>query len=136
MLDTLVESAVRLCEADNGHIARPGSGGSFWSQASFGFSKELKEEIERVQFHPGPDSCMGRALLERAPVQILDAQTDPSYKLSTAQKLGGYRTVLGAPLLRGGEPIGVFALARHSEAVYRAADCAGHELRRSGRDRN
>ena len=47
---------------------------------------------------------IGRALLERAPVHILDALADPEYKLTKAQKLGGYRTVLGVPLLREGDP--------------------------------
>jgi two-component system, NtrC family, sensor kinase len=56
----------------------------------------------------------GRALLERTTVQILDALTDPEYKLTKAQKLGGYRTMIGAPLLRAGTPIGVFGLARYS----------------------
>src|SRR5262249_52424188 len=47
-------------------------------------------------------------------VQILDAQTDAEYKLSKAQRLGGYRSMIGAPLLREGIPIGVFGLARNS----------------------
>ena len=111
VLNTLVELAARLCEADIGQIARPGSGGYFWSQASFGVSKEFKEALERVPFQPGSESGIARTLLERAPVHILDVQADPGYKLSEAQKLG-VRAVLSAPMLREGEPIGVFGLGR------------------------
>jgi GAF domain-containing protein len=114
VLRTLVESAVRLCEADIGHIARPDKDGFFQSQANFGWSTELKEEMERIPFKAGRGSVTGRALLERKTVHIVDAQADPEYKLSKAQKLGGYRSMIGAPLLREGTPIGVFALARNS----------------------
>src|SRR5262245_54908693 len=114
VLNTLVESAVRLCEADIGHIARPNDQGFFQSQANFGWSTELKDELERIPFKPGRGSVTGRALLEGTTVQILDAQADPEYELSLAQKLGGYRTMIGAPLLREQTPIGVLALARRS----------------------
>jgi GAF domain-containing protein len=114
VLETLVVSAARLCEADVGHIARPKDGGFFQTQASFGMSPEFKDELERTPFNPGRGSVIGRALLERATVQVLDAQTDPEYKLSKAQKVGGYRTVIGAPLLREGAAIGVFGLGRYS----------------------
>jgi two-component system NtrC family sensor kinase len=113
VLNTLVESAVRLCEADIGHITRPKEGGFFQTQATFGMSTELKDELERTPFKPGRGSVISRALLESTAVQVLDAQTDPEYKLSKAQKVGGYRTIIAAPLLREGAPIGVFGLGRY-----------------------
>jgi len=61
---------------------------------------------------------ISRALLERTAVQVLDAQTDPEYKLSKAQKLGGYRTIIAAPLLREGAPIGVFGLGRQAVRAF------------------
>src|SRR5262249_10629555 len=70
VLNTLVESAVRLCEADIGHIARPNDQGFFQSQANFGWSTELKDEMERIPFKPGRGSVTGRALLEGTTVQI------------------------------------------------------------------
>jgi signal transduction histidine kinase len=118
VLDILVQSAVRLCEADIGHIARPKERGFFQTQATFGMSTELKDELERTPFKPGRESVISRALLERTAVQVLDAQTDPEYKLSKAQKLGGYRTIIAAPLLREGAPIGVFGLGRQSVRAF------------------
>jgi len=111
---TLVESAVRLCEADGGHIARPNEAGLFQSVANYGMSPEVMAELKRIPFKAGRDSVMGRALLEHRAVQIIDAQTDPDYKLATAQKVGDYRSVLGVPLMREGTPIGVIALTRHA----------------------
>jgi two-component system, NtrC family, sensor kinase len=118
VLDTLVQTAVRLCEADIGHIARPKEREFFQTQATFGMSTELMDELERTPFKPGRESVISRALLERTAVQVLDAQTDPEYKLSEAQKLGGYRTIIAAPLMREGAPIGVFGLGRETVRAF------------------
>ena len=114
VLDTLVKSAVQLCEADQGMIARPNEAGFFQMQAHFGHSTEFKDELHHIPFKPGRDSLTGRVLLERTTVQIVDAQTDPEYKLSKAQKLGNYRSMIATPLLREGNPIGVLGLERCS----------------------
>ena len=58
-------------------------------------------------------SVAGRALLEGRVVHSPDVLADPDFTYGEAQKLGGYRTVLGIPLLREGSPIGVIVLTRH-----------------------
>jgi GAF domain-containing protein len=112
VLNTLVESAVRLCDADFGNIARPADDGFFRVEANYGMSPGLMQLMQRTPIRAGRGSAIGRALQEKATIHILDAQTDPDYRLVEARELGGFHTMLGVPLLREGTPVGVFALAR------------------------
>jgi class 3 adenylate cyclase/putative methionine-R-sulfoxide reductase with GAF domain len=112
VLRTLVESAARVCEADIGNIALPSVNGTYQIEADYGQSAALSEELRRQKLKPGPGGVIGRTALSRSTVQILDAQTDPDYQLREALKLGGYHTMLGVPLLREGNVVGVFGLAR------------------------
>jgi GAF domain-containing protein len=113
VLGTLVESACRLCEADTGNISRPTSEGFFRFEAHYGMSPAVVEDLERRQIKAGRGSAIGRVLLECTPVHIEDLETDPDYELVETSKLGGFRTLLAVPLLREGEPIGMFVLVRH-----------------------
>src|SRR5262245_12304399 len=112
VLTTLVETAARVCEADIGNIARPVESGGYKIEASYGQSTALYEELARRTLKAGKGSVIGRTALNRAPVHILDAQADPEYELRDALKIGDYHTMLGVPLVREGNIIGVFGLAR------------------------
>jgi two-component system, NtrC family, sensor kinase len=111
VLDTLIESAARLCEADMGYIARPKGDGVFTHTASFGVSPALKEYMDRTPIKAGRGSAGGRALLERGPIHIPNARTDPEYQLASPT-IGGFHTLVAAPLMREGTPNGVCVLAR------------------------
>src|SRR5215475_12776211 len=113
VLQTLVESAARLCEADKAQILRPNeSKHGFYAAASYGHTREYDEYLSTLTFAPGREGVVGRVQLERKPVQIVDVLADPDYALQETQRLGGFRTHLGLPLLREGNPIGVLVVSR------------------------
>jgi PAS domain S-box-containing protein len=113
VLDTLTESATQLCKADMGSITRKDERGYYHATACK-FAVDWVRVVDPVRIQPGRDSLVGRVLLERKTVQIHDVLADPEYNYRDMQKAAGYRTLLGVPLMRQGEPIGVLFLGRRT----------------------
>jgi GAF domain-containing protein len=111
VLNTLVESAARLCEADITTISREKEG-HYHVVASYGFPPGFRDYYETMPMDQGRGSLFGRILLERKHVQIVDVLADPEYAMHELQKRAGFRTVLGVPLLRDGFPIGLLSVNR------------------------
>src|SRR5262249_27439603 len=112
VLDTLIESARTLCQADYSSIARL-SGDKFQFVAFFGFRPDYREYLAAFPASKvDRGSIAGRAALEGRAVHIPDVLADPEFTWHEVQRRGGHRTALGVPLLREGTPIGVFVLAR------------------------
>ena len=116
VLQTLVESAARLCEADKASIVRR-IGGAFYSAETFGFSREFVRGVRDQPIEPTSSSATGRALLEGRIVHIPDVEADPDYTFH-AKALGGYRAILAVPMLREGEPAGVLVLIRSEDRPF------------------
>ena len=111
VLQTLVESAARLCDADKTIITRQ-KNGVFYRAEAYGFSPKFMDYVRNIPIQPERGSGFGRALLEGHAVHIPDVKTDPEYTLVEGQRLGDYRTVLTVPMLREGVPTGVLSLTR------------------------
>jgi GAF domain-containing protein len=111
VLDTLVESAATLCEADTAAIWRPNRD-VFEFLASYAFTPEYHALMERYPVPVGRGSIAGRTVLEARTVQVADVLADPEYAVAEVARTGGYRTLLGVPLMREGTPIGVITLRR------------------------
>jgi two-component system, NtrC family, sensor kinase len=111
VLDTLVESAARLCEADMASINRE-KGAAYQQIASYGYSPEFQTYMRDHPIPAGRGSVVGRTVMQGRIIHIADVLADPEFKLKDAAKIGGIRTILGVPLLREGTPIGVITLQR------------------------
>ncbi len=111
VLDTLTESAARLCEAEMASITRQ-DGNDYYYATTYGLSSDVAKFLKSVPHQPGRGSVIGRVLSEAKAVLVPDVLADPEYTMTEMQAKGGFRTVLGIPLLREGRPIGVITLLR------------------------
>ena len=110
VLDTLVLSAARLCEAEHNVIFLR-DGNVYRIAARHGMTPELEEYARQHPISPGRNTLTGRVVLESRVVHIPDVLADPEYDYG-GQKLAGYRAVLGVPLLREGSCVGVMTIGR------------------------
>ena len=111
VLNTLVESAARLCEAENANIWQP-KGAVYRLAASYNENLKTKEFLEGIAIEAGRGTVVGRSLVARKTVHVHDVQADPDYTLVKGQEIDSFRTVLAVPMLREGVAIGVLALTR------------------------
>jgi signal transduction histidine kinase len=112
VLNTLAESASRLCEADLSSIHRQ-RGSDYQMVATYGSPPGTDEFVlRRIPFVAGRGSVLGRTVAQRRPIQIADVLADPDYSVQDVQRKVGYRTILGVPILREGNPVGAIVLMR------------------------
>jgi len=111
VLQTLVETAARICGADRANIDQLRDG-VYWMSASVGFTQEYKDYVARSPIPSGRGTAIGRMALQRRVVHIEDVLNDPEYIWTEAQRLGQFRTILAVPLSREDAVIGGLFLAR------------------------
>jgi two-component system NtrC family sensor kinase len=120
VLDTLTESAARLCDADIAAIIRQKGDAYYWA-TSYGLPADSSEYIKsNVVIEPGRATVAGRVLQEGKTVHVPDVLEDSDYAIPSlnAQKIAGHRATLGVPLMREGSPIGVVLLMRRSPKPF------------------
>ena len=117
MLDTLVSSACRLCEADIGTV-RYQDGSTYRLAADYGCTPEWHDHLARQSPKPERGTIFGRTIVDGSTVHIPDVLADPEFTRLEAQKLMGFRAALGVPLIREGRVFGAVSLLRFAPRSF------------------
>jgi len=121
----LAESATRLCEADGTILWRP-KDERYRLAACYGLTAEFEADMRQVALKPSGHSPVGRAAQAKKTIHIPDMLADPEYVAydPNPKRVGGYRAMLGVPLMREGSPIGVMMVGRLTPKAFTEAQIA------------
>jgi two-component system, NtrC family, sensor kinase len=117
VLDTLAESAVRLCESEQSVIRRR-VGDAYPVAATYGFSPQQREHLERYATKPDRGSTFGRAIIEGHTVHIPDVLADPEWQRPEQPSATGIRAAISVPLLREGVIVGALTVIRTQPRAF------------------
>ena len=112
VLETLIATALRLCDATYGEIFRRHGDFYHYAASRMDVDPAYLHHERAAEIAPGRGTLVGRVALENRAVEIVDAWTDPEYAEKEEARVGNVRAMLGVPLMRDGEIIGAFALGR------------------------
>ena len=111
VLSAVVGSARRLCQADAAIIMLLEEG-VFRVAVATGVSEGYRDYVQRHPMMADRATLAGRVTLDRRAQQIPDVLADPEYGRPDVQRVGGFRTILGVPMLIDDEVVGVVNLWR------------------------
>jgi two-component system, NtrC family, sensor kinase len=120
VLETLISTATRLCNCGpkGGQIFRREGDVYRYAASQMNVDPDYLRHEQAAEIKPGRGTLIGRVALSKRTVMIADAWSDPEYEEKDAAQTGNVRAMLGVPLLRDGEPIGAFALARSEPIAF------------------
>jgi two-component system NtrC family sensor kinase len=117
VLQTLTDSARSLSGAASADVEM--FDGKFMRfRAQSGCDPELVKYTEEHPLKPGKETVSGRVMMTGEAVHIPDVLADPDYDFGEGPRIGNYRAVLGAPLIRDGKVDGVFTLMRPEPGAF------------------
>src|SRR5262245_46967299 len=123
VFDTIIASAVKLCEAYSGILVRV-EDGLIHRVAGIGPHRESPESVRRTFPRPlDPTTALGQAILERRVNQLPDTESSTAAPVvRDAARAVGFRAELSVPMIRDGEPIGGIAVTRRNPGLFSPAE--------------
>ena len=118
VLQTLISTAVRLCDASGGEIFRRHGDVFRYAASLMDIDPAYLEHEQKAEIRAGRGTLIGRVAIEKRTVEIADAWNDPEYAEKDQVRVGRVRAMLGVPLMRNGELIGAFALGRPAPVPF------------------
>ena len=117
VLQAVIETAARLCDASI-CILFNRVGEELQLGANFGCPPDMVEFHTNHPLKFDRTNIAGRVVMERRTIQVADILADPDFSTLQSVKLGGWRSIIAVPIVRGGEVIAVLDLARPTPGPF------------------